>query len=171
MWCKTRHLSHHLVCSPGAAITPIISRNFTFSKWSSVPRKPQLPTPSPEPQVSSSPFYEFELRSLWRLRFSQRPAPRLASLVAQRVKHLSTMRETQVRSLGWEYSLEKAMAPHSSILAWRIPWTEKPGRLQFMGSQRVGHDWATSLSLSSSLSSLFSLSPTSYLSSFLHTFP
>ena len=45
------------------------------------------------------------------------------------------------------YALEKAMAPHSSTLAWKIPWTEEPGRLRFMGSQRVGHDWATSLSL------------------------
>ena len=67
------------------------------------------------------------------------------SLVAQRVKHLPTMRETQVRSLGWEDLLEKEMATHSSTLAWRIPRTEDPGRLQSMGSQRVGHDWATSL--------------------------
>ena len=50
--------------------------------------------------------------------------------------------------ISWEDPLEKEMATHSSILAWRIPWTEEPGRLQFMGSQRVGHDWATSLSLS-----------------------
>ena len=49
----------------------------------------------------------------------------------------------QVRSLGWEVPLEKGRAIHSSILAWRIPWTEKPGRLQSMGSQRVGHDWVT----------------------------
>ena len=70
------------------------------------------------------------------------------SLVAQTVKRLSTMRETGVQSLGWEDPLEKEMAIHSSTLAWKIPWTEEPGRLQFMGSQRVGHDWATSLSLS-----------------------
>ena len=56
------------------------------------------------------------------------------------VKHLPTMRETQVQSLGWEDLLEKEMAPHSSILAWKIPWTEEPGRLQSVGSQRVGHD-------------------------------
>ena len=55
------------------------------------------------------------------------------------------MRETWVRSLGQEDPLEKEMATHSSILAWRIPWTEEPGGLQPMGSQRVGHDWATSL--------------------------
>ena len=63
-----------------------------------------------------------------------------ASLVAQTVKHLPTMRETGVRSLGREDPLEKEMATHSSILAWKIPWTEDPGRLQSMGSQRVGHD-------------------------------
>ena len=54
------------------------------------------------------------------------------------VKHLPTMRETQFQSLGRE-DLEKEMATHSSILAWKIPWMEKPGRLQSMGSQRVGH--------------------------------
>ena len=64
----------------------------------------------------------------------------LTSLVAQMVKRLPTMEETQVQSLGREDPLEKEMAPHSSILAWKIPWTEEPGRLQSMGSQRVGHD-------------------------------
>ena len=63
-----------------------------------------------------------------------------SSLVAQMVKRLPTMRETRVRSLGWEDPLEKEMATHSSILAWKIPWTEEPGRLQSMGLQRVGHD-------------------------------
>ena len=53
------------------------------------------------------------------------------------VKNQPTMQETRVRSLGWEDSLEKGMATHSCILAWRIPWTEEPGRLQSMGSQRV----------------------------------
>ena len=56
------------------------------------------------------------------------------------VKRLPAMRETRVRSLGLEDPLEKEMAPHSSILAWKIPWTEEPGGLQFMGLQRVGHD-------------------------------
>ena len=64
----------------------------------------------------------------------------LHSLVAQRVKHLPAMQETWVRSLGQEYPLEKEMATHSCTLAWKIPWTEKPGRLQSMGSQRVRHD-------------------------------
>ena len=58
------------------------------------------------------------------------------------VKHLPTMRETQVQSLGQEDPLEKEMATHSGILTWEIPWTEEPGRLQSMGSQRVGHDQA-----------------------------
>ena len=70
-------------------------------------------------------------------------------LLAQRLKHLPAMRETWVRSLGWEDPLEKEMATHYSVLAWRIPWIEEPGRLQSMGLQRVGHDWATSLSLHS----------------------
>ena len=64
-------------------------------------------------------------------------AQKLAFLVAQMVKHLPAMRETWVRSLGWEDPLEKAMATHSSTLAWKIPWTEEPGRLQSMESQRV----------------------------------
>ena len=64
------------------------------------------------------------------------------------VKRLPTTWETWVQSLGQEDPLEKEMATHSSILAWKIPWTEEPGRLQFMGLQRVGHDWATKLNSS-----------------------
>ena len=64
----------------------------------------------------------------------------MASLVAQRVKNPPAMQETEVRPLGWEDLLEKDMATHSSILAWRVPWTGEPGRLQSMGSQRVGHN-------------------------------
>ena len=60
--------------------------------------------------------------------------------MAQMVKCMSTMRETRVRSLGWEDPLEKEMAIHSRTIVWKIPWTEEPGRLQSMGSQRVGHD-------------------------------
>ena len=62
-----------------------------------------------------------------------------ASLVAQMVKNPSAMRETWVQSLAWDNALEDGIATHSSILAWRIPWTEEPGRLQSMGSHRVGH--------------------------------
>ena len=68
-----------------------------------------------------------------------------ASLVAHRVKHLPAMQETWVWSLSREDPLEKEKATHSSTLAWKIPRTEKPGRLQSTGSQRVRHDWATSL--------------------------
>ena len=64
------------------------------------------------------------------------------SLVAQ----MPTMRETRVQSLGWKDPLEKEMTIHSSTVAWKIPWMEEPGSLQFMGSQRVGHDWETKLS-------------------------
>ena len=63
-----------------------------------------------------------------------------ASLVAQMVKNPPAMQETQVQSLGQEDSLKKGMASHSSVLAWKILWTEKPGRLQSTGSQRVEHD-------------------------------
>ena len=64
--------------------------------------------------------------------------------MAQMVKNPPAMQETWVQSLGWDYPLEKGMATHSSILAWRISWTDEPGRLQSMGSQRVRQDWATS---------------------------
>ena len=94
-------------------------------------------------------------------------------LVAQTVKSLPKTRETQVQSLGREAPLEKEMATHSRVLAWRIPWMEEPGGLQSMGSQRVGlflqrvgHDWANSLSwqadslaLSHQRSSLLTICP------------
>ena len=66
-----------------------------------------------------------------------------ASLIPQTIKNTPVMQETWVWSLGWEDPLEKGMAAHSSILAWRIPWTEEPGGLQSMRSPRVRHDWAT----------------------------
>ena len=66
-------------------------------------------------------------------------------LVVQMVKRLPIIQETWVQSLGQEDLLEKEMATHSSTLAWKIPWMEEPGGLQFMGLQRVGHDWATSV--------------------------
>ena len=96
--------------------------------WSGVP----LPSPSLNPSLSLK---------MMLIYFGH------IYIVAQMVKHLTTMWETQVRSLGWEDPLEKEMATHSNILAWKIPWTEEHGRLQSMGSQRVGHDWATSLHL------------------------
>ena len=71
------------------------------------------------------------------------PAESRASLGAQMVKNLPALQKTQVWSMGWEAPLEKRTATHSSILAWRIPWTEEPDRLSFMGSQIVGHNWET----------------------------
>ena len=65
--------------------------------------------------------------------------------MAQMVKRLPTMRETQVRSLGWEDPMEKEMATLSNTLAWKIPWTEEPVRLQSMGSQRVGQHFTSML--------------------------
>ena len=70
------------------------------------------------------------------------------SVMGQTVRRLSVMQETWVQSLGWEDPLEKETVAHYSIVAWKIPWITEPGRLPSMGSQRVGHDWATSHSLS-----------------------
>ena len=67
----------------------------------------------------------------------------IASPVAQMVKNLSTMQETRIWYLGWEDPLEKEVATHSSTLAWEIPWTEEPDRLQSTGPQRVWHDWVS----------------------------
>ena len=72
--------------------------------------------------------------------FSPSKVSSRTSLVAQTVKHMPTMQETQLQSLGQEDALEKEMATHSSILAWKIPWTEEPDGLQSMGSQRAGHN-------------------------------
>ena len=84
-----------------------------------------------------------EVVELIAFRFSPCKAYHGASLVAQMVKNLPATQETWVQFLGPGDPLEKGMAPHSSILAWRIPWTEEPGGLQSMRSQRVRHDWAT----------------------------
>ena len=69
----------------------------------------------------------------------------------QTIKNLSAMQDTWVQSLGWEDPLEKGMATHIGILAWRIPWTEGPGRLQTMGSQRIGHNGEANTSVFSPL--------------------
>ena len=86
-------------------------------------------------------------RSMEQNRKPRDKSMHLWTLVAQRVRRLPAMRETWVRSLGQEDPLEKEKATHSGTLAWKIPWMEKPGRLQSMGSLRVGHSLATSLSL------------------------
>ena len=72
--------------------------------------------------------------------FGKRQKSIMASQVALVVKNMPAVQETQVRSPGWEDSLEEGVATHPSIFAWRIPWTEEPRRLQSIGSQRVGHD-------------------------------
>ena len=95
--------------------------------------------------------------------------PQVHTLVVQMVKHLPTIWETWVQSLGQKDPLEKEIATHSSTLAWKIPWTEEPGRLQSMGSQRVRHDWATSLS--HNLTSPFTLSASLLSSDLLSSSP
>ena len=90
--------------------------------------------------VGYNPWGRKESDTTERLHFHFLSTLIRASLVAQRVKHLPARRETWVRSLGGEDPLEKEMATHSSILAWKTPWTEKPGRLQSMELQRVGYD-------------------------------
>ena len=87
----------------------------------------------PQPEVEPRP----SVKSYWTSRGFPAKA---AFLVAQMVKNLLAMQETQVQSLGWEDPLEEEVATHSSILAWRIPWTEEPGGLQSMGLQRIKHD-------------------------------
>ena len=85
-------------------------------------------------------YFDFYIHysTLHHQKFCFHPSPYRASLVAQRLKRLPPMRETRVRSLGREDPLEKEMVTHSSILAWRIPWTEELVRLQCTGSHRVG---------------------------------
>ena len=89
--------------------------------------------------------YYYKIMKNWRHPNREVFVASWTSLVAQTVKRLPTMQETRVQSPGREDPLEKAMATHSSTLAWKIPWMEKPGRLQSTGSQRVGRDRATSL--------------------------
>ena len=96
------------------------------------------------PQIDTATWSYLYWFSVGLTFFSIRPkAHQWASLVAQMVKNLPALLESWVRSLVWEDPLEKEMATHSSILAWRIPWTDEPGGLQSTGSQRVGHNWMT----------------------------
>ena len=89
---------------------------------------------------SQSPGNSLQAPTIWLLLHLVFILSLGTSLVAQMVKHLSTMWETWVQSLGWEDPLEKEMAIYSSTIAWKIPWTEESGRLQSTGLQRVGHD-------------------------------
>ena len=77
--------------------------------------------------------------------FTKFPMYEWTSLVIQMIKNLPAMQETQFQFLDWDDPLEKEMATHSSSLTWKIPWTEEPGGLQSMGSQRVGPDWVTNI--------------------------
>ena len=99
---------------------------------------------SPVDMILESPITYYESQRLWKQeekgQFGRVSCSTRASVVAQTVKNLPAMHETQVRCLGWKDPLEKEMATHSSTLAWRIPRTEEPGRLQSMRLQRVGHD-------------------------------
>ena len=88
--------------------------------------------------VWSSPL---PVRNFFQKYFLAHGPSLIPSLGAQTVKNLPAIQETQVQSLGWEDPLEKGMVTHSSILSWRIPWTEEPGGLQPTESERVGHDW------------------------------
>ena len=83
--------------------------------------------------------------SIWSVRIEATQCLSLGLPVAQAVKNPPAMRETRVPSLSWEHPLEKGMATHSSILAWEIPWTEEPGRLQSLGSKRVRHKGVTNI--------------------------
>ena len=87
--------------------------------------------------ISGQPM-DFATAGTLKLSYMITPWKKWVSLVAQMVKNLPVMWETWVQSLGWEDPLEKVMATHSSILCWRFPWTEKPGGLQFMESQKEG---------------------------------
>ena len=127
------HGGHYLLGRLGVGVIKRLSRGHgeeqTPRQWDRCePHRPSLKwgCPSSYPTLPSRIYGQFKYK--------------MASLVAQMVKHLPTMRETRVRSLDWEDLLEKEMATHSSTLAWRIPRTEEPGRLQSMGSQRVRHD-------------------------------
>ena len=103
--------------------------------------KPQTPRPVNVTSFGDEVFADVIKVKSYKLRWA---LVHRTSLVAQMVKNLPAVQETKVRSLGQEDPLEKEMATHSSILAWRVPWAEEPDGLQSMGSQRVGHNWATS---------------------------
>ena len=120
----------------------LLRRRPGFDPWvRKIPwRKKWLPTPVFLPGESQGRGSLVGCRLGGRTELDMTEATLQQQQQQQRVKRLPAMRETRVRSLGQEEPLEKDMATHSSILAWRLPWTEEPGRLQSTGSQRVEHD-------------------------------
>ena len=111
---------------------------FTFMHW----RRKWQPTPVFLPGESQGQGSLLGCCLWGRTESDTTEATAAAAAMAKTVKNLPAMQETDVWSLGGEDALQKGMAAHSSILAWRIPWTEEPGGLQSMGLQRVGHDWS-----------------------------
>ena len=101
----------------------------------------------PEREIKEMISFPVASKKIKYLKINLLKKIKFTSLVAQTVKRLPTMWETWVQSLGREDLLEKEMATHSSILAWKIPWTVEPGRLLSMGSQRVGHDFTFTFTL------------------------
>ena len=139
--CMLGHFSHVQLFTTLFTVASQVPPSMGFSRqehWSGLPYSP----PGSFLTQGSNPCL---LHGKWILYHWTTWEAHISSLVAQRVKRLPAMRETQVRSLGQEDPLEKEMATDYSILAWRIPWMEEPGMLQYTGSQRVGHNWATSL--------------------------
>ena len=139
--CTT--LCEPMDCSPaGSSVHGILQTRIL--EWVAIPFSRGSSWPRDRIPVSCIAGRFCTILAIMKLKFSKNNG---ASLVAQRLKRLPAMWENWVQSLGWEDPLEKEMATHSSILAWRIPWTEEPGGLQSTGSQRVGHVWVTSLSM------------------------
>ena len=132
-WSGVPRLSPHKMSRIGKSIETEMATHSSTLAW----KIPQMEEPDRLQSMGSQRIRQDWATSLTLIETEG------ASLVSQTVKNLPAMQETQVQSLGQEDPPEKEMANHSSILAWRIPRTEKPGGLQSMGSQRVRHDWAT----------------------------
>ena len=132
-------LKNHLTAVPfnGTCFIEEVGCNFTAQQGSSCGLNCDSPSPKKCPPVLTPGACESD-PNLFGIRIFADILR--ASLVAQRVKNPPAVQETQVQPLGWEDPLEKRVATHSSILAWRIPWTEEPVGLQPTGLQRVGHD-------------------------------
>ena len=144
-WCMVSHVQLFAIPWTVAHQAPLSMEFFQarLMERVAIPSSRGSSWPRDQTQVSSIAGRFF---TIW----ATRKVPTLNTwyVVAQTVKCLPTLWETRVQSLGQEDPLEEEMAPHSSTLAWKVPWTEERGRLQSVGLQRIGHDWATSLSLS-----------------------